>query len=72
MIWKRVVLDELVTISGGGTPSTTKPEYFTGTIPWVSPKDMKVWDIVSSQDKITEEAVANSTAKLIAPGLFWL
>ncbi len=63
-----VALDDLVTISGGGTPSTSKPEYFTGTIPWVSPKDMKFWEIVTSQDKITEDAVANSTAKLIEPG----
>lgn len=29
---------------------------------------MKFWDIVDSQDHITEEAIKNSTAKLIAPG----
>ncbi|KLU05880.1 Type I restriction-modification system, specificity subunit S [Rhodopirellula islandica] len=64
----KVPLDDIVTISGGGTPSKAKPEYFTGKIPWVSPKDMKFWDIVDSQDHITEEAIKNSTAKLIAPG----
>ena len=28
-------------IYGGGTPSKSHPEYFKGSIPWVSPKDMK-------------------------------
>ena len=63
----KVALGELVTISGGGTPSKKVPEYFTGTIPWVSPKDMKSWDITTSIDRLTEEAVENSSAKLIEP-----
>ncbi|MFG0260834.1 MAG: restriction endonuclease subunit S [Novipirellula sp. JB048] len=65
MIASQVVLDDLVTISGGGTPSKKKPEYFNGTIPWVSPKDMKSWEITTSIDRITEEAVENSSVKLI-------
>jgi type I restriction enzyme S subunit len=28
-------------IFGGGTPSKSKPDYYLGTIPWVTPKDMK-------------------------------
>jgi len=54
-------------IYGGGTPSKNHPEYFTGAIPWVSPKDMKSLIIENSIDHITEEALANSTAKLIPP-----
>ena len=54
-------------IIGGGTPSKSHPEYFTGTIPWISPKDMKTGIILDSTDHITEEAVANSTTKLIPP-----
>jgi type I restriction enzyme, S subunit len=61
-----VPLDEIVTIAGGGTPSTNRPEYFMGHIPWVSPKDMKCWDIVDSMDHVTEEAIANSSTTLIA------
>ena len=52
-------------IYGGGTPSKSCPEYFDGTIPWVSPKDMKSTIIVDSQDHITTEAIKNSTTNLI-------
>lgn len=52
-------------ILGGGTPSKRHPEYFTGGIPWVSPKDMKYAVISDSIDHITEEAVAHSTTNLV-------
>ncbi len=52
-------------IFGGGTPSKSHPEYYTGTIPWVSPKDMKSTVISDSIDHITEEAVDNSTTNLV-------
>lgn len=28
-------------IIGGGTPETSKPEYWNGDIPWISVKDFK-------------------------------
>ena len=44
--------------SGGGTPSKANPEYWdNGDIPWVSPKDMKTFELHDSQDKITAKAV---------------
>lgn len=52
-------------IVGGGTPSKSHPEYYTGNIPWVSPKDMKTAVISDSIDHITDEAIINSTTKLI-------
>lgn len=52
-------------IYGGGTPSKSKPEYFLGSIPWVTPKDMKKAYIDNSIDHINDEAVNNSTTKLI-------
>ena len=52
-------------IFGGGTPSKSHPEYFMGTVPWVSPKDMKQAIISDSIDHITEEAIANSTTNLV-------
>ena len=59
------ITDACAQILGGGTPSTKHPEYFAGTIPWVSPKDMKASIITDSIDHITEEAIANSTTNLI-------
>lgn len=65
MTWLTAKIDDIVTIAGGGTPSKQVERYFQGTIPWVSPKDMKSWNIVDSQDHITEEAIANSTTTLL-------
>ena len=55
-------------IYGGGTPSKSKPEYFIGSIPWVTPKDMKQAYINDSIDHINDVAVNNSSAKLIPVG----
>jgi type I restriction enzyme, S subunit len=68
-LWKRVPLKELGIWSGGGTPSKSKPHYWQkGTIPWVSPKDMKTERILDSEDHITKEAISHSTASLINAG----
>lgn len=64
--WQRVLITEVChAIFGGGTPSKSHPEYFTGSIPWVSPKDMKSLVINDSIDHITEEAIAHSTTNLV-------
>ena len=57
------------TWSGGGTPSKAIPEYWdNGDIPWVSPKDMKTFELHDSQDKITDKAVEASPTKLVPAG----
>ncbi|QKK02672.1 MAG: hypothetical protein HND55_08450 [Pseudomonadota bacterium] len=62
--WSR--LGDLGAWSGGGTPSKANLAFWEdGSIPWVSPKDMKFGRIRSSENSITEEAVAQSSAKLI-------
>ena len=59
------ITDVCHAILGGGTPAKSHPEYFTGTISWVSPKDMKSSVISDSIDHITEEAVVHSTTNLV-------
>jgi len=55
--------------SGGGTPSKANPTYWEGgDIPWVSPKDMKTFEISDSQDKITPQAIAHSPVRLVPAG----
>lgn len=61
----KCITDVCPLICGGGTPSKSHPEYFTGNIPWVSPKDMKSLSIEDSIDHITEDAVKKSTTNLI-------
>lgn len=67
--WRYVPLGALGTWRGGGTPSKSKSEYWTnGTVPWVSPKDMKQPRIRSAVDRITESAVAGSATNLVPEG----
>jgi type I restriction enzyme S subunit len=60
-------LGEVAEFISGGTPSTEIPSYWDGTIPWVSPKDMKVVEIFDAQDHVSERAIAETALKDIAP-----
>lgn len=66
--WDTAQVRHVVRFYGGGTPSKDNEKYWEGDIPWVSPKDMKRDFIVDSQDKITEEAVSESSTKIIPAG----
>lgn len=65
--WSTVALRDMGDWRGGGTPSKGDPSFWDGTIPWVSPKDMKRLFIDDSEDHITPVAVESSAAKLIPP-----
>lgn len=66
--WEIKKLKYMVRFYGGGTPSKAVAEYWNGDIPWVSPKDMKTELVEDAQDHITEEAVIQSSTKLVDPG----
>lgn len=63
--WDAKRLKFVVSTFGGGTPSTGKPEYWNGDIPWVSPKDMKSDFIEATEDYLTEIGVAESATKIV-------
>ncbi|MEZ5593902.1 MAG: restriction endonuclease subunit S [Gammaproteobacteria bacterium] len=63
--WEWFRLGELGSIAGGGTPRKSEESFWNGEIPWVTPKDMKVSYIESSQVTITEEGVSKSSTKKI-------
>ncbi|GBG08905.1 hypothetical protein PAT3040_03518 [Paenibacillus agaridevorans] len=59
------MLGEKFKISSGGTPSTSKLEYYkNGTINWVRTGDLKSKYITQVDGLITEEALKKSSAKL--------
>jgi len=67
--WGLATFEQLGTWFGGGTPSKRNTAYWNnGSVPWVSPKDMKSQLILDSQEKITEKAIKESSAKLIPHG----
>lgn len=64
--WSSVSLKWISKIYSGGTPSKNKPEYWSdGTIPWLNSGTVNQGDITEASEYITEEALANSSAKWI-------
>ena len=62
--WK--TLGEIcVNICSGGTPSTSRKDYYEGSIPWLRTQEVDWKDVYDTEIKISEEAIANSSAKLI-------
>ncbi len=59
--------DVLEKIIGGGTPSKENKDYWNGSIPWCSVKDMKEgsYRIKKTEDFITEIGLKNSASNLI-------
>ena len=53
---------------GGKTPSTSRNDFWGGTICWTSAKDMKSIKITDSQDKITGKAVDESGLTIYPKG----
>ncbi|MBN8229411.1 restriction endonuclease subunit S [Corallococcus macrosporus] len=65
--WELRKLKHIASFVGGGTPSRERPDYWNGNTPWVSPKDMKSERITETEEAITMDGLANSTATLIPP-----
>lgn len=62
--WKKIQ-DVCKSIVSGGTPSTSKADYYNGNIPWLRTQEVDWRDIYDTGIKITEAGLKNSSAKLI-------
>jgi type I restriction enzyme S subunit len=65
--WETRKIKHLSSTVGGMTPNKGVERFWNGRIPWVSPKDMKVREIVDSQDHITDAALRETGVTLIQP-----
>ena len=66
--WEEKKLEEIGNFIGGGTPNTNNPEYWDGEILWYTPTEIKNARLKSSNRKITEQGLRNSSAKLLPKG----
>jgi len=66
--WPTSPLGELATLTSGGTPSKSRPDYWEGDLPWVSPKDMKRDLINDAIDHVHPKVLDETTLKLIPAG----
>jgi type I restriction enzyme S subunit len=60
--WDVVKLRDVCSFVSGGTPSKQKPEFWSGSIPWVSPKDMKKPRLFDVGDHISEAALKDGSS----------
>ena len=66
--WEVRRLKYAVSFTGGGTPSKATATFWSGHIPWVSPKDMTRAQLNDTVDHITNDAVAASATRIVEPG----
>ena len=61
----KTIKDICSNICSGGTPSTSHKEYYEGSVNWLRTQEVDWKEIFDTEIRITEEAIANSSAKLI-------
>ena len=67
-IWKKLKISDCAEVVCGGTPSTSKSEYWDGNISWITPKDLSNYNSVyisKGSRNISELGLNNSSAKLL-------
>lgn len=68
MSWKTVALGDVCTIVNGGTPKSEVLDYWDGNLNWITPKEMgklNSREVFTTERKITENGLKNSSAKLL-------
>ena len=69
--WEWVRLASLGSVIGGGTPSTSVPDYWDGAIPWLSPCDLSDYKgkyISRGKRNISQKGLDHSSAVLMPSG----
>lgn len=69
--WPVVRIRDIGVLRGGGTPTRSRPDYFSGTIPWVTSQDIPedyVGELNRAREYLTEQAIAESATRVVTPG----
>lgn len=62
--WDFVPLGDIYRTGSGGTPSRKNPEFFCGDYRWVKTKELQDCPVFDTEEKISEEGLQRSSAKL--------
>lgn len=57
--------DVCISVTSGGTPSTSRTDYYGGGIPWVRTQEVNYAPITSTTATLSTDGLANSTARWI-------
>jgi len=63
--WRWVRVGQICDLQTGATPSTQRPEYWGGEIPWLASGDINRREIFECDGRITEAGLANSNCKIL-------
>ncbi|XOV82905.1 MAG: restriction endonuclease subunit S [bacterium] len=63
--WDVVRLGMVATLTAGGTPSTKKPEYWGGEVPWMNSGEINLRRVTAVEGRISDAGLANSSAKML-------
>jgi len=66
--WEVKPLGLLCDVSSGSTPSRKIDSYYGGDIPWVKTTEVNGYEIVDTEEKITQEGLDNSSCKINPKG----
>ena len=62
--WCWTYMNRAAQWGSGGTPSRKNPEYYKGYIPWIKTGELNDGYVYDTEEKITDEAIACSSAKI--------
>ena len=69
--WTETTLGDIAEVVGGGTPSTSKEEFWDGDVVWLTPTEVTAIDgkvISDSKRKITQAGLQSSGARVLPKG----
>lgn len=66
--WQVLKLGQICKTTSGGTPSRRNPEFYQGSIPWVKSGELEKGIIYDTEEKITKDAIKDSSAKVFPKG----
>ena len=66
--WEVKKLGKVLLTYLGGTPSTENKDYWNGDIPWMNSGEVANFPLLSTEQKITKEAITNSSTRFLPKG----
>ena len=63
--WDVIKIGDFTDVFSGGTPDTSKKEFWNGDIPWMNSGDLNLKYIHSVEGRITEKGMASSSTHMI-------
>jgi len=70
--WRSISLGRFAKITSGGTPDRSNPQFWNGTIPWVTTGEIGDGPVKSTREHISDAGLKSSAAKVFPAGTLLL